>query len=136
MGQMTKTVDSLIAAIAAGLDLISCRRIVPIYHQSIYDGACIYSVSALFWVFAAALINGFFGLLMVLFRASYKPNRYIYPDLAEKDMGHEITYEESRPHQVNDFEADEVYSPQPNRRYDYEDEDETLTPQKPHANVY
>lgn len=71
--QMETIVNSLLTAVNQTLDLVACQRIVPIYDQAMYDGACEYSVMAVFWVFSSALIMGTFGLLMILFRAAYKP---------------------------------------------------------------
>jgi hypothetical protein len=54
------------------LDLASCDRIVPIYTNTFYTGSCDYSLKAMMWIFACALIIGTSGMLMVTFRAAYK----------------------------------------------------------------
>jgi hypothetical protein len=54
------------------LDLASCERIVPIYTNTFYTGSCDYSLKAMMWIFACALIIGTSGMLMVTFRAAYK----------------------------------------------------------------
>jgi hypothetical protein len=54
------------------LDLASCERIVPIYTTTFYTGSCDYSLKAMMWIFACALIIGSSGMLMVTFRAAYK----------------------------------------------------------------
>jgi hypothetical protein len=54
------------------LDLTSCERIVPIYTNTFYTGSCEYSLQAMMWIFACALIIGTSGMLMVTFRAAYK----------------------------------------------------------------
>ena len=59
------------------LNLLSCERVVTIYHSSIYDAACRYSVEGVMWVFASSLIMATFGLIMILFRSGYKPTRYM-----------------------------------------------------------
>lgn len=74
--EMQTILDVLLEAITRIIDLLSCERIVPIYHRAVYDGACQYSVSAVFWVFCGTLIMGFFGLIMIMFRSSYKPTSY------------------------------------------------------------
>ena len=79
--EMETVVDAFLDAVKRALGLVACDRIVPIYHLAIYDGACQYSVSAVFWVFSSALIMGTFGLLMILFRASYKLTVYDADDL-------------------------------------------------------
>ena len=82
-----KTIFEVIAeAIDRTMDLISCQRIVPIYHLVVYDGACQYSMSAVFWVFVSALIMGTFGLVMILFRAAYKPTIYKNPAVENKEV--------------------------------------------------
>jgi hypothetical protein len=100
--EMNDIINVLLEAIERTVDLIACERIVPIYHRSIYDATCQYSVSAVFWIFSGALIMGFFGLLMILFRSAYKPTIYddsvsatnnrnsdhVEPQLVEYDDGH------------------------------------------------
>jgi hypothetical protein len=54
------------------LDLASCDRIIPIYTNTFYTGSCDYSLQAMMWIFACALIIGTSGMLMVTFRAAYK----------------------------------------------------------------
>jgi hypothetical protein len=74
--EMNGIITVLLDALQRTIDLISCERIVPIYHRAIYDATCQYSVSAMFWIFSGALIMGFFGLVMILCRAAYKPTIY------------------------------------------------------------
>ena len=76
LDEMNALISTLLDALQRTIDLISCERIVPIYHRAIYDGTCQYSVSAMFWIFSAALLMGFFGIIMILTRAAYKPTEY------------------------------------------------------------
>ena len=99
--EMNEILDVVIEAIRRTIDLISCDRIVPIYHRAVYDSSCKYSVSAVFWVFSAALIMGAFGLMMLLFRSACKPTLYensvVVPDLDDKDNELEhVVYDEGR----------------------------------------
>jgi hypothetical protein len=71
--EMAGFLDIILDAVRGTLGLISCSRIVPIYHRAFYDSSCAYSVSAVFWVFSSSLIMGTFGLVMLLFRAACKP---------------------------------------------------------------
>jgi hypothetical protein len=111
INDMVSILDSLYDSIGKTLDLVSCARVVPIYHKAIYDGACQYSVSAQFWVFSAALIMGTFGLLMILFRASYKPTIYHTPDSVYTGEGHEVVYEMPTPNRDNSFESETLSPP-------------------------
>jgi hypothetical protein len=103
--EMTKILSVLLEAIQRTLDLVSCERIVPIYHRAVYDGACKYSVSALFWVFSAALIMGSFGLLMILFRSAYKPTLYGNSYIGRDE---DSNYYDDGPQAVVDDEVDMV----------------------------
>ena len=73
---MNEILNVLLVALQRTIDLLSCDRIIPIYHRAIYDGTCQYSVSAMSWIFSAALLMGFFGIVMILCRAAYKPTEY------------------------------------------------------------
>jgi hypothetical protein len=119
VGQMNDVLDVVIEAVQRTINLVSCERIVPIYHRAIYDSSCKYSVSAVFWVFSAALIMGAFGILMILFRAACKPTLYdnavVLPDLDERNnqMEH-VMYDDGR--MIGD--DDGAYSPnRKSRRY-------------------
>lgn len=76
LDEMNEIIKLLQESLTRTLDLLSCERIVPIYHRAIYDGSCQYSVSATMWIFSAAIIMGFFGIVMLLCRAAYKPTEY------------------------------------------------------------
>lgn len=71
--EMNDIINVILLTLQRTIDLLSCERIVPIYHRAIYDGSCQYSVSAMFWIFSAALLMGFFGIIMILCRSAYKP---------------------------------------------------------------
>jgi hypothetical protein len=115
IGQMNNILDVVIEAVQRTINLVSCNRIVPIYHRAVYDSSCKYSVSAVFWVFSAALIMGSFGLLMILFRSACKPTIYlnavVVPDLDERDDQLEhVVYDDGR------IIADENGASTPNRK--------------------
>jgi hypothetical protein len=73
VNQMLGVLEILRKAGERTLDLASCERIVPIYTNTFYTASCEYSLKAFIWMFASAIIIGFFGMLMVTFRAAYKP---------------------------------------------------------------
>lgn len=108
LDEMNELISILLVALQRTLDLISCERIVPIYHRAIYDGTCNYSVSAMFWIFSAALLMGFFGIIMILCRASYKPTEY---DTTEAPMAK--LYDDNEPELVvyDDGNVQPQYSP-------------------------
>lgn len=100
LSQMGSILDSLVVAITQTIDILSCERIVPLYHKAVYEGACQYSVSAVFWVFSASIITGSFGLLMILFRAAYKPTMY---DDDSTELNGRVVYE------ADDSPKDSIY---------------------------
>jgi len=55
------------------LDLIKCKNINDLYVNTMHDAACKYSVSALAWIFASALIIAVCGLIMIMLRSAYYP---------------------------------------------------------------
>jgi hypothetical protein len=123
--QMLGVLDILRNAGERTLDLASCERIVPIYTNTFYTASCEYSLNAFTWMFACAIIVGFSGMLMVTFRAAYKPTLYNYDPRAV-------------------FESDEVVDMTMNTAplvpeiivmdstdHDFHDEVEILTPTAP-----
>jgi hypothetical protein len=72
VNQMLNILTILLESGERTLDLASCERIVPIYTNTFYTGSCEYSLKAMIWIFACALIIGTSGMLMVTFRAAYK----------------------------------------------------------------
>lgn len=109
--EMAGLLDIKLDAIRGVLGLISCSRIVPIYHSAFYDSSCAYSVSAVFWVFSSALIMGTFGVVMLLFRAACKPTLYEVsltdPDTADNEH---VMYDEELkdPNERDTFEDRDV----------------------------
>jgi len=75
----------LVNSINRALDLLSCRRIVPLYTETVYEGMCTYSPQAVFWVFSSCVVMGFFGMLMLTFRSSYKRTYYTMPEHYDND---------------------------------------------------
>ena len=55
------------------LDLIKCKNINDLYVNTVHEAACTYSVSALAWIFASALIIAVCGLIMIMLRSAYYP---------------------------------------------------------------
>jgi hypothetical protein len=83
VAEMNTITEAFLDAVERTLDLISCERIVPIYHKAIYDGACRYSVAGVNWLFATSLIMATMGLIMILLRSAVKST--IYQDANEED---------------------------------------------------
>jgi len=80
---------TLLNAAIRALDLVDCRRIVPLYTGFVYDGMCKYSASAVFWVFACAIVMGFFGMVMITLRSSYKMTTFVLAEHYEPYDGAE-----------------------------------------------
>ncbi len=59
------------------LDLIKCKNINDLYVNTMHDAACKYSVSALAWIFACALIIAVCGLIMIMLRSAYYPVEFL-----------------------------------------------------------
>jgi hypothetical protein len=119
LAEMITIINSLFSSISRALELVACDRIVPVYTLAIYDGACHYSVQAQFWVFSSSVIMGAFGLLMILFRAAYKPTLYVTTERdrdGNRDEGHEVEYEMPMPRKNNSFE-DESLTPNAHTRH-------------------
>jgi len=67
------------------LTLFRCEDIVAIYTAIVYDGACTYSIQAIFWTYCSALAMAFFGMLMITFRASCRNTEDPYTTAAAVD---------------------------------------------------
>jgi len=59
-------VDASLIVTAKALDLGSCRRIVPLYVQTVHDGACNLLPLALFWILSSILIMAVTGLIAIV----------------------------------------------------------------------
>jgi len=96
LAEMQTLMRVLLESVFRALDLVSCERVVPIYHKAVYDGACRYSVNGVMWVFAASLVMAISGLIMLLFRSAYKPVQYAgaadYKEVSANDEDIDIGY--------------------------------------------
>lgn len=54
-------------------ELLSCKTWNPIYVQTIYEGTCENSVTALLWIFSTLLLIGTCSMVMITLRASIHP---------------------------------------------------------------
>ena len=61
----------------ASLDLVKCENINKLYVNTVHEAGCTYSVDALAWIFASALVISVCGLIMIMLRASYYPVEYL-----------------------------------------------------------
>ena len=51
LSQFVDLVGFMLEASTRVLELVSCRTIVPLYVNTVYDGMCTYSPAAVYWVF-------------------------------------------------------------------------------------
>ncbi|KAL7530529.1 hypothetical protein ACHAXR_003541 [Thalassiosira sp. AJA248-18] len=64
------------------MDLVKCKNINQLYVNTVHEAGCTYSVDALAWTFASALVISICGLIMIMLRSSYYPVEYL--ELSEK----------------------------------------------------
>lgn len=82
---MTSILNTLEKAADAGLQLLSCERIVPIYIDVVYSGTCNTSIVGLTWMFSSLLIISTMGMIMIMLRSSYQNNRVIVDETESTD---------------------------------------------------
>jgi len=59
------------------LDLIKCKNVNSLYVNTVHDAGCTYSVDALAWIFASALVISVCGMIMIMLRSAYYPEEYL-----------------------------------------------------------
>lgn len=62
------------------MDLVKCKNINQLYVNTVHEAGCTYSVDALAWTFASALVISICGLIMIMLRSSYYPVEYLELD--------------------------------------------------------
>lgn len=88
LGKMEDILITLLQGANRMISLASCDRIVPIYTNVAYSATCEYSIKAVSWVFAACLIMGFSGMIMLTLRSSLKMTQYYDPAaMVGEDVG-------------------------------------------------
>jgi hypothetical protein len=55
LSQFDELVGFMLEAATGVLELVSCRTIVPVYVNTVYDGMCTYSPKAVYWVFEVSM---------------------------------------------------------------------------------
>lgn len=70
-GQMSTNLGILKNSSEETIQLLSCDNLVPVYTSTVYDGTCNYSIKGVTWTFAAFLVVGFMGTLMIMLRSSF-----------------------------------------------------------------
>ena len=69
------------------MQLMSCETVVPLYTTVVYDGVCNTSIRGGTWIFAGFFVIAFFGMIMIMLRASYYPIEFFgEDDDDEKDL--------------------------------------------------
>lgn len=87
--RLTTHITNLIRLVEASMDLLSCRRIVPLYTSIVYDASCDYSITAVTWTFACLLLIAFFGMTMITFRAACCPIGYCHRESKQEESNDE-----------------------------------------------
>ena len=80
----------------ASLDLVKCENINKLYVNTLHEAGCTYSVDALAWIFASALVISVCGLIMIMLRSSYYPVEYLDLDESWDDLGTKPTKSASK----------------------------------------
>jgi hypothetical protein len=76
VSQLSDSITLLSSLANSTLYLTSCERIVPLYTRAVYDDACTYMPTSVFWVFSSSVVLSVMGLIMITTRASYKLTEY------------------------------------------------------------
>jgi len=101
ISNMETLLGILASSITDALDLLSCRRIVPLYTDTVYQGMCTYSPQAVFWFFSSALVMAVMGMIMIMLRSSYKRTFYYIPDPDDfNDLGLHVDEEGDIIHEI------------------------------------
>lgn len=72
MSTLKEDVVSLAGSASATLSLLRCENILPLYTDTFYDGTCTYSIKGVTWAFAAFMVVGCMGLIMIMLRSSWQ----------------------------------------------------------------
>ena len=76
LNQLRQHTSILIDSSFRSLELMSCKNMVPLYTNAVYEGACDYNIRGVAWIFACFVVISFFGMLMIMFRGAYYPIWY------------------------------------------------------------
>lgn len=135
--EMNDNLKKLQRQVDNSLELVKCENINQLYVNTVHEAGCTYSVNAMAWIFASALVISVCGLIMIMLRSAYYPVEYLElgdswlklvptkslsedsaentnPTKASPNRIPTMTVPQSiKVSQVNDdeFEMDSVYSP-------------------------
>lgn len=59
------------------MDLFQCKNVNNLYVNTVHEAGCTYSVNAIAWMLACAVIISICGLIMIMLRSSYYPEQYL-----------------------------------------------------------
>ena len=77
---MASNLKLLQQQVDASLELVKCENINKLYVNTLHEAGCTYSVDAMAWIFASALVISVCGLIMIMLRSSYYPVEYLDAD--------------------------------------------------------
>ena len=122
--QMGDVLETMRETLSRSFELLSCSRIAPLYTESIYEGTCQGTQSALMWMFWCSLICGISGMIMVTLRAFYKPTFYRPIERLPEEGNNDLEAYNSGDEGTIDFTAEDSTDPKT------DDEDEESTEKK------
>jgi len=126
LAEMQTLLQVLLESFYRTLNLISCKRVVRIYHTTVYDAVCQYSVNGVMWVFASAAVMATFGLIMILFRSAYKPTRYI---VAGQEKAVDDDYESDSEPESESYEGQRLTTAKTGWENDDKDDESSSEPE-------
>lgn len=100
--------DILGDASRRSLELMSCRSIVPLYTNLVYDATCDENMTAALWLFSCSLIISFFGMVMITLRGACYP-LLVWDDDDEKGSFYSTESSNANLHEISSGEEVEVY---------------------------
>mmetsp|Transcript_31447 Transcript_31447/g.66161 ORF Transcript_31447/g.66161 Transcript_31447/m.66161 type:complete len:564 (-) Transcript_31447:1055-2746(-) len=75
--EMNDNLKKLQRQVDNSLDLVQCENINQLYVNTVHEAGCTYSVDAMAWIFASALVISVCGLIMIMLRSAYYPVEYL-----------------------------------------------------------
>jgi len=78
--RMNSNLVTLRQQVDLSLELVKCKNINDLYVNTVHQAGCEYSMDALAWIFASALVVSVSGLTMIMLRSAYYPEEYLDHD--------------------------------------------------------
>ena len=72
MTELKENMGRLAGSASASLSLLRCDNILPLYTDTFYNGTCTYSIKGVTWAFAAFMVVGCMGLIMIMLRSAWQ----------------------------------------------------------------